>query len=97
MLIDRILLEKQFTKAEIKQRKGNFGHMIDYVDIQLIIQRLNDAFDQLWSFKVIEHEILDNEVIVLGELSTCGITKQQFGSSSITKNAKTGANIINRR
>ena len=93
MLIDRKLLEKQFTGKEIKTRKGNFGNMIDYVDIQLIIQRLNDAFDQLWSFKVIEHQILENEVIVLGELATLGISKQQFGTSSITKNAKTGASI----
>jgi len=90
MLINRELLEKQFTGKDVKQRKGNFGSMIDYVDVQLIIQRLNDAFDAFWSFKLIEYQTMENEVITLGELSVNGITKQQFGTSSITKNAKTG-------
>lgn len=93
MLIDRDLLEKQFTKEQIKSRKGNFGKMIDYVDVQLIIQRLNDTFDALWSFKIIEHQILEDEVLVIGELYTSGISKHQFGSSAITRNASTGAII----
>jgi hypothetical protein len=92
MLIDRILLEKQFTKSQIKQRKGNFGTMIDYVPTQLVIQRLNDAFDSLWNFKVIEHQILENEVIILGELYAAGVSKQQFGSNKISK-SKQGETI----
>lgn len=93
MTINRELLEKQFTNGQVKTRIGNFGKKIDYVDTQLVIQRLNDSFDDFWSFKVLEHTILDNEVIVLGELSTAGISKQQFGTSSITKNARTGVTV----
>ena len=90
MNINRELLEKQFTGKELKTRKGNFGESIDYVETQLIIQRLNDAFDQEWSFKVIEHIQTETAVIVLGEIYTSGITKQQFGTSRITVNKKTG-------
>lgn len=88
MNLNREILEKQFTGKEIKQRKGNFGAQIDYVEVQLVIQRLNDAFDGLWSFKVLEHEIIGDEAIVLGELSCNGITKQQFGNSKITVSKK---------
>jgi len=84
MNLNRELLEKQFTGKEIKTRKGNFGSMIDYVDVQLIIQRLNDAFDSKWDFDVIEHEIKETEVIVLGKLCAEGVHKYQFGSNKIT-------------
>jgi hypothetical protein len=84
MNLNRELLEKQFTGKEIKTRKGNFGASIDYAQVQLVIQRLNDAFDGFWSFKVIEHETQGDEIVVLGELACNGITKQQFGNSKIT-------------
>ena len=88
MVLNRELLEKQFTGKEIKQRKGNFGASIDYVEVQLIIQRLNDAFDGYWSFDIIEHATQGDEVVVLGKLSCNGISKQQFGNSKITVSKK---------
>jgi len=84
MNLNRELLEKQFTGKEIKFRKGNFGASIDYVEVQLVIQRLNDAFDGFWSFKILAHETQGDEIVVLGELSCNGITKQQFGNTKIT-------------
>lgn len=82
--MNRELLEKQFTKDQLKQRKGNFGNMIDYVDVQLILQRLNDSFDGQWNFDIISHQIQATEVIVLGKLSAEGVHKTQFGSNKIT-------------
>ena len=82
--MNREILEKKFTGKEIKTRKGSFGNMIDYVDIQLIIQRLNDAFDGKWNFEVIDHQIQQTEVIVLGKLSAEDVHKSQFGSNKIT-------------
>jgi len=65
------------------------------MDVSWIIHRLNDAFDSLWSFEVLEHKILDDldEVIVLGKLAAEGVSKSQFGSSRITRARETGAII----
>ena len=43
--MNREMLEKPFGKEQIKQRKGNFGDMIDYVETHAVIKRLNDAFE----------------------------------------------------
>lgn len=51
--MNRDILEKPFGPEQIKQREGSFGRMLDYVEAHTVIQRLNDAFDARWSFKVI--------------------------------------------
>jgi hypothetical protein len=91
--MNRELLETPFAPDQIRQRKGNFGQVLDYVEAHAVIQRLNDALDGAWSFEVIEHQVLkeQNEVLVLGKLSTAtGIVKSQFGSSAITRAQQTG-------
>ena len=90
--MNRELLEQPFGENQIKQREGNFGKMLDYVEGHTVIQRLNDAFDADWSFVIINHEIIkeSDEVIVLGELSAGTIRKTQFGSSRITRARNTG-------
>ena len=69
--------------------------MLDYIEGYAVIQRLNDAFDGSWSFKIIHHKILkdSDEVIVIGELRAGNVIKNQFGSSQITR-AKENKNII---
>ena len=47
----------------------------------------------MWSFKIIEWQIHGDEVLVLGQLSIFDLTKQQFGSSRITKSKKDGSII----
>lgn len=91
--MNRTLLEHPFSHEQIKQRAGNFGQTLDYLEGHTVIQRLNDAFDGQWSFSVKSHEILESEVVVLGELVAEGVTKMQFGSSSITR-AKNSGEII---
>ena len=90
--MNRELLEKPFAPDQIKQREGNFGRMLDYIEGHTIIQRLNDAFDAEWSFRIISHEIVKevDEVLVLGELKAFDIVKSQFGSSKIKKARETG-------
>jgi hypothetical protein len=87
------VLTREFEQGEIKRRKGSYGTMIDYIEHPTVIRRLNEAFDFDWSFKVTQHVVTENEVIVLGELSAEGITKMQFGSKRIARNSKTGENI----
>jgi len=84
----REILEAPFPDAEIKQRKGSFG-VVHYVDGSNVIQRLNDVFDAEWSFEIVEHKFLENEVLVLAKLTAGGIVKMAFGGSSITRNRDT--------
>jgi hypothetical protein len=88
--MNRQLLEQPFNQDQIKQRQGSFGNTLDYVEAHMVIQRLNEAFDSLWSFQVESHEVLESEVIVLGRLTAEGITKSQFGSSTVTRARDTG-------
>jgi hypothetical protein len=82
--MNRELLEKQFDKEQIKQRKGTYGNTLDYVDTRTVIQRLNDAFEGNWSFEIVSHEQHAGEVAVLGKLTADGISKSQFGSNRIS-------------
>ncbi|MDB4304246.1 RAD52 family DNA repair protein, partial [Desulfosarcina sp.] len=90
--MNREILEKPFGPEQIKQREGNFGKMLDYIEGHAVIQRLNDAFDANWSFSIIRHDILKetDEVIVQGELKTGNVVKTQFGSSRITRARESG-------
>jgi len=92
-MMNRQLLENAFSPNQIKQRSGNFGKTLDYIEGHSVIQRLNEAFDGFWSFEIISHEILKDEVIVQGKLSTDKVIKTQFGSSSITR-SKDGGSVI---
>jgi hypothetical protein len=83
--MNRELLEQPFEKTLIKQRKGYNGNILDYVEGPTVIQRLNDAFDGQWTFEVVRHQILDNEIVVLGKFTADGIIKMQYGASQITK------------
>lgn len=90
--MNRELLEEPFGPEQIKQREGNFGRMLDYIEGSSVIQRLNDSFEAKWSFEILEHKILDNtdEVLVLGKLAAGDFAKTQFGSSKITRARETG-------
>lgn len=84
------ILQNPFTDSQIKQRKGLWGKTLDYIEGHSVISRLNEAFESDWSFSIIEHHILDEEVIVLGRLTAGEIVKEQFGSNKITKDSETG-------
>ncbi len=91
--MNRALLEKPFEPNQVKQRQGNFGHILDYVEGLTIIARLNDAFDGNWTFELTNHWILKetDEVLVLGKLTAEGATKMAFGSKMIARNKETKA------
>jgi hypothetical protein len=91
--MNRSLLEKPFEPSQIKQRQGNFGHILDYVEGHVVTSRLNDAFDGNWSFEVVKYRILKDtdEVLVLGKLTAEGVTKMAFGSKEIERSKDTKA------
>lgn len=55
-----------------------------------VISRLDEKFGSQWSFRVIEHQFRDSEIIVLGELSAGSVTRQQFGKTKIATDSNTG-------
>jgi hypothetical protein len=54
-------------------------------------KRLNEGSEN-FSFDIVSHQILDDEVIVLGRLTLEGLTKSAFGGTSITRD-NTGSAI----
>ncbi|MFC1550926.1 hypothetical protein ACFL6P_00035 [Candidatus Latescibacterota bacterium] len=52
-----------------------------------IIDRFNTVFNGQWSYKIIEHEVRDSEVIALGELAVEGAVHQHFGKAVIDFNS----------
>ena len=91
--MNREMLEQTFDAKYIKQRKGRNNTMLDYLETHIVIQRLNDSFDGNWSFEIVSHEKIGEEVVVLGRMTAEGITKQQFGGSNIAR-AKSTNEII---
>ncbi len=77
------LLTRPF--ADIKSRPGRNGQAIQYVEGHAIVQRLNEALAGDWSFRVLEHDVREGEVIVLGELRVGDTVKQAFGGSEVTR------------
>lgn len=88
--MNRQLLEKPFEPAQIRQRKGRNG-MLDYVEGHSVIHRLNEALDGAWSFEIMQHEVREDEVLVLAKLTAEGITKMNFGVSQVTRERDSGA------
>ena len=63
------LLERPFAGDDVKTRRGRNGQSLSYVEIANYIRRLNEALEGDWSFEVVEHKVLDDEVLVLGRLT----------------------------
>ena len=77
------LLTRPFN--DIKTRPGRNGQGISYIEGHAIVQRLNEALVGDWSFRVLEHDVQEGEVIVLGELRMGELVKQAFGGSEVTR------------
>ncbi len=78
------ILTRPFPPELVKQRQGQGGKLLSYVETHAVIARLNEGCDH-WSFEIVEHQILDEEVIVIGKLTADGVTKMAFGGSAITR------------
>lgn len=51
---------------------------------EAITERFNAVFGGKWTFRIIEHQVRDTEVIVLGELGADGAIRQRFGKAIIS-------------
>jgi hypothetical protein len=91
--MDRELLERPFEAHLIKSRRGVGGKRLSSVEGAEYIKRLNEAFAGRWTFEVLDHRVLDAEVVVLGRLEAGGVKKVAFGGSSITTSGSTGGPV----
>jgi hypothetical protein len=77
------VLTRPFDPAQIRQREGRGGKMLDYLETHAVITRLNEAFNGAWSFEVVDYKTMEGEIIVQGKLTAGGQVKAQFGSADI--------------
>jgi len=77
------VLTRPFDPAQIKQREGRGGKLLDYLETHAVITRLNEAFGGAWSFEVLDFKTMEGEIVVHGKLTAVGITKTQFGSAEV--------------
>ena len=84
------LLKQPFPTNQIKNRQTSIGMTVAYLETPTVINRLNDVFNGEWSFKIIEHKFLDDDVVVICELTAEGITKQQFGTCELHQDSEDG-------
>jgi hypothetical protein len=80
----REVLERPFPPEAIQTKPSNHGPL-SFVATWRYIERLNAAYNGVWSFEVISHEIRENEVLVIGRLATPDCTKSAFGSAIIAR------------
>jgi hypothetical protein len=81
--MDREKLTRPFDAHQLKQRPGQHGKVLSYVDVAAVIGRLNEACEA-WSFEIVSHEVQDGEAIVLGKLTAENVVKMAFGGSTLT-------------
>ncbi len=80
--MNRKMLTQPWPPEAIRSRPGYNGETVPYIDIATILARLDAAVDH-WDFRVLRYEVLDSEVVVLGELVADGVTKCAFGGANI--------------
>lgn len=64
------ILKRPFPEEHIKERAGNNGKKFKYVPIDLVIQRLDEAFPLKWSWAVLDSKITEIEKRVDWDKST---------------------------
>jgi hypothetical protein len=82
--VKKDVLCRPFPPELIKQRQGQGGKTLSYVETHAVIARLNEGCDA-WSFEIVEHQVLAEEVVVVAKLTADGVTKMAFGGTSITR------------
>ena len=87
----RAQLCKKFPENLVKHRKGAFGRMLNYLEAAAVVERLNECFQNEWTFTIVSHQLLESgEVLVHGRLEAVGIVKEDFGRGTVAVARETG-------
>ena len=95
-------LSEPFTGSDLQtyekkwvSRTGDAKSLtLTYAQVSSIIRRLNEVFGGDWNFVIKEYFINSAaaQIVVLGQLTACGVTKEAFGGDAIVDGEE---NIIN--
>lgn len=88
--IKKLILEKT-PEQFVRTRPGRGGKQLSYVETGYIVKRLNEVFNYLWDFEVLEDKIGNDQIYVKGKLTAhltpeLSISKTQYGGKDIAKN-----------
>jgi len=85
-------LTAPFRGEQIRTRQGRNGQQLAYVEVADVIERLNSALTS-WSFEVVSHQVLNDEVVVHARLRAGDVVKEDFGAHEITKSRHDGTKV----
>ncbi len=82
------VLERKFDAANIKTRQGAGSIKLKYLEAQIVTRRLNEAFNQDWSFEIRDSKIVEGNIYVLGRLTVPDgksgyIWKESYGGKKV--------------
>jgi hypothetical protein len=86
----RNTLVTPFPDDAVSSRRGSHGKTLQYIETWRVIDRLNDAFGHDWSWRVLEWQLVESEIVVVAELDAGGVVKHGFGNSTITRGKDSG-------
>lgn len=82
--MDKKILTRPFPPELVRQRKGQGGKSLSYVPTFAVVERLSEGCTE-WSFEIVKHELVGDEMIVIGKLVADGVVKMAFGGSTVTR------------
>jgi len=85
------VLNKKTPAKFIKRRMGRGGKYFDYVETGFVIEQLNKAFNNMWDFEIVDKQIGQDKIWVLGKLTVKFITP--FGIQTISKSQFGGSDV----
>ncbi len=82
--MDKKILTRPFPPELVRHRQGQGGKQLSYVPTFAVVERLNEGCTE-WSFEIVKHELVGDEMIVIGKLAADGVVKMAFGGSTVTR------------
>jgi hypothetical protein len=82
--MDKKILCRPFPPELVRQRQGQGGKALSYVPTFAVVERLNEGCEA-WAFEIVKHELVGDEMIVIGKLVADGVVKMAFGGASVAR------------
>jgi len=84
------VLSETTPKDKIKQRPGPGNMVLNYVEIGYVVNKLDEAFNHLWEFEILDEKVGETQIWVKGRLTVhlapnFSIKKESYGGASIKK------------
>jgi hypothetical protein len=84
VIVDKKILTRPFPPELVRHRQGQGGKQLSYVPTFAVVERLNEGCTE-WSFEIVKHELVGDEMIVIGKLAADGVVKMAFGGATVSR------------